>query len=315
MSDGDVVDEVRIGVIAGSGMAEALAGEGGEAHDVDTPFGKPSAPIVGTRWEGTEVFVLQRHGAGHRFNPSAVPYRANVFALKALGVTHVLASAAVGSLREDVHPGELMIPDQLIDRTLNRPRSFYDDCAVHAEFAEPYCPVMRRWLLEAADRQAERDGGGSGGSGGDARRVHRSGTMVVMEGPSFSTRAESRMFRQWGGDVIGMTGLPEARLAREAEMAYAAIAMPTDYDSWKPHEGPADSLLEEIIGNLQVAVASNLSLVKEALRQVGRLRREPSPAHRALEHGIWTRRDAIDPAEIERLRPLWGRHFDPPPAG
>ena len=308
MSDGDVVDEVRIGVIAGSGMGEALAGEGGETLDVDTPFGKPSAPIVKTRWEGTDVFVLQRHGAGHRFSPSAVPYRANVFALKALGVTHVLASAAVGSLREDVHPGELMIPDQLIDRTLDRPRTFYDHCAVHAEFAEPFCPVVRRWLLDAADRQAE-------AAGADSRRVHRSGTMVVMEGPSFSTRAESRMFRQWGGDVIGMTALPEARLAREAELAYATLAMSTDYDSWKHQEGPVDSLLEEIIANLQVAVAASLSLVREALRHTGRLRREPSPAHEALKHGIWTQRDAIDPAEVERLRPLWGRHFAPPAAG
>lgn len=302
MSDGTVVDEVKVGVIAGSGMGEALAGEGGETLDVDTPFGKPSSPIVKTRWEGTEVFVLQRHGPGHCFNPSQVPYRANIFALKQLGVTHVLASAATGSLREDVHPGELMILDQIIDRTLHRPRTFYDHCAVHVEFSEPYCPVMRRWLIEASERQAAE-------ASEKSRRVHHSGTMVVMEGPSFSTRAESRMYRQWGGDVIGMTGLPEARLVREAEMAYASIAMPTDYDSWKPREESPDSLLEEIIGNLQVAVASSLSLVKEALRNTARLRREPSPAHEALKHGIWSQRGAIDPAEVERLRPLWGRHF------
>ena len=305
MPDGDVVDEVKVGVLAGSGMADALAGEGGEALDVDTPFGRPSSPVVQTRWEGTEVFVLPRHGPGHRLNPSAVPYRANVFALKSLGVTHVLASAAVGSLREDVHPGELMIPDQLIDRTLGRERTFYDRLAVHAEFAEPFCPVMRRWLIEASERLTR--AGADGGE--DHRRVHDRGTMVVMEGPSFSTRAESRMFRQWGGDVIGMTGLPEARLAREAEMAYATIAMPTDYDSWKPVEGDGAPLSEEIRGNLQVAVAASLSLMREALRNTGRLRREPSPAHRALEHGIWTNRDAIDPAEVERLRPLWNRHF------
>lgn len=302
MSESNTVAEVKVGVIAGSGMGEALAGEGGETLEVETPFGAPSSPIVKTRWEGTEVFVLQRHGAGHIHNPSAVPYRANVFALKKLGVTHVLASAACGSLREDVHPGELMILDQLIDRTLHRPRTFFDACAVHVEFAEPYCPVMRRWLIDASERQAAK-------ASEEARRVHHSGTMVVMEGPSFSTRAESRMYRQWGGDVIGMTGLPEARLAREAEMAYAAIAMPTDYDSWKPHEGPVESLLEEIIGNLQVAVAANLSLVKEALRNTARLRLEPSPAHDALKYGIWTQRDAIPPEEVERLRPLWGRHF------
>lgn len=308
MAQGDVVEEVRVGVIAGSGMGEALAGEGGETLEVDTPFGPPASPIVKTRWEGTDVFVLQRHGADHRFNPSAVPYRANVCALSQLGVTHVLASAAVGSLREDVQPGELMIPDQLIDRTLNRPRTFFESAAVHTEFGEPFCPVMRRWLVEASERLGAADAGTAGGDDA-ARRVHRQGTMVVVEGPSFSTRAESRMYRQWGGDVVGMTGLPEARLAREAEMAYATIAMPTDYDSWKTAEGDADSLLQEIIGNLQVAVASSLSLVREALRHTGRLRREASPAHRALDHAIWTQKSAIDPAEVERLRPLWGRHF------
>ena len=303
MAEGDVVEEVKVGVIAGSGMADALAGEEGEPVEVDTPFGKPSSPIVRTRWHDTEVLVLQRHGPGHVFNPTAVPYRANVFALKALGVTHVLASAATGSLRDDIHPGELVILDQLIDRTTHRPRTFYEHCAVHAEFAEPFCPVMRRWLIDAAERRAA-------DADEDAGQVHRQGCMVVMEGPSFSTRAESRMFRQWGGDVIGMTGLPEARLAREAEMAYASIAMPTDYDSWKPREDSPDSLLEEIIGNLQVAVASTLSLVREALRNTNRLRREPSPTHDALRHGIWTRKEHIDPAEVERLRPLWGRHFD-----
>ncbi|BAM04052.1 putative S-methyl-5-thioadenosine phosphorylase [Phycisphaera mikurensis NBRC 102666] len=305
------MDEVKVGVIAGSGMGEALAEEGGEAITVETPFGPPASPIVKTRWEGTDVFVLQRHGPRHAFNPSAVPYRANVCALKQLGVTHVLASAAVGSLREDVQPGELMILDQLIDRTLGRPRTFFDAAAVHVEFAEPFCPVMRRWLIEAADRLS----GGGANEQSDQRRVHRQGTMMVMEGPSFSTRAESRMYRQWGGDVIGMTGLPEARLAREAEMAYASLAMPTDYDSWKPGEAASESLLEEILGNLQVAVASSLSLVREALRHTGRLRREASPAHRALDHAIWTQKADIDPAEVQRLQPLWGRHFPTHDAG
>ena len=292
--------DIRIGIIGGSGLGEALGGEEGRTHDLDTPFGRPSSTIVETRWADTPVFLLPRHGPGHVLNPTAVPYRANLFALKSLGVTHVLASGACGSLREDIHPGELVILDQIIDRTTRRAGTFYERAAVHVEFADPFCPVMRRWLLGAAGR-----------ADGERTRVHDGGCYVCMEGPGFSTRAESRMHRQWGGDVIGMTLMPEAKLAREAELAYAAIAMPTDYDSWRDREGASgEALLQEIIGNLQRATAANLALMRAALADVSRLREQRSPAHDALTLAIWTRKPGIPPEEVERLRPLWGRHFE-----
>jgi len=301
---------VKLAIIGGSGLGDALGSEQGTAHTLDTPFGKPSGPIVEVQWGGAPVLMLQRHGDGHVCNPSAVPYRANLFALKTLGVTHILASGATGSLREHLHPGELVIVDQVIDKTFKRPNTFYENAAVHVELAEPFCPVMRRWLVQAARRLNTQQPG---------LNIHDGGTYVCMEGPAFSTRAESEMHRQWGGDLIGMTVMPEARLAREAEIAYAMIAMPTDYDCWKPHTlgtpaAPGSSnepsaLLEEIIGNLKRATAANIALMKEALSDPSVLLDQPSPAHEALALGIWSDKSKIDPQEIQRLGPLWGRHF------
>ncbi len=300
--------DLMIGVIGGTGLAEALAGEAGEARTVETPFGPPSAPITMTEWHGTPIAILPRHGPGHVFNPTRVPYRANVFALKALGVTHVLASGATGSLREHIHPGELVVVDQVIDRTRHRPSTFYERAAVHVEFAEPFCPVMRRWLIETRKR-AQTD---KRATELDLVKLHERGTYVCMEGPAFSTRAESELHRTWGGDLIGMTVMPEAKLAREAEMAYALVAMPTDYDCWRPHDPdtPARALLEEIIGNLKKASANNARLMKAALADVSVLRAQRSPAHDALALGIWSDKAQIDREEVERLRPLWGRYFE-----
>ncbi|MEM1353960.1 MAG: S-methyl-5'-thioadenosine phosphorylase [Planctomycetota bacterium] len=288
----------KIAIIGGSGLGQALGAQAdpqARQHDLDTPFGKPSAPILEIDWEGTAVFLLQRHGIGHIHNPTAVPYRANIFALKQLGVTHILASGATGSLREHIHPGELVLVDQIIDKTTKRPNTFYEHAAVHVEFADPVCPVMRRWLLNAATRLTA------------DLKLHETGTYICMEGPAFSTRAESEMHRAWGGDLIGMTAMPEAKLAREAEIAYALVAMPTDYDCWKPHDPntPAQALLEEIIGNLNQATAANIALMKEALRETSALA-EPSPAHSALKLGIWSEKSKLDPAEVDRLSTLWG---------
>jgi 5'-methylthioadenosine phosphorylase len=293
---------LRIGIIGGSGLGEGLRGALGAdlaERGFDTPFGPPAAPLLVGEVEGVPVALLQRHGHGHRFNPTAVPHRANVYALKLAGCTHVVASGATGSLREDIHPGEVVLCDQLIDRTVARPRSFFDGAAVHVEFAEPFCPVMRGWL-EAA------------GATLPGVRLHGRGTYVCMEGPSFSTRAESALHRQMGGDVVGMTALPEARLAREAEMAYALLALPTDYDCWRPRDGAAAdgaSLLREIMGNLERAASACLALVRAALRDVAPLRRRPSPAHDALRLAIWSDRSAIEPAQVKRLAALWGRYF------
>ncbi len=295
--------ELRIGIIGGTGLGEALAEavnvDDLQTHDCETPFGKPSASIVTGRFGDVPIALLQRHGKGHLLNPAAVPSRANIYALKALGCTHILASGAAGSLREEIEPGDLVICDQLIDKTDGRPRTFYERCAVHVEFSEPFCPVMRRWLLQAAQESSE-------------AMVHEVGAYVCMEGPSFSTRAESEMHRQWGGDLIGMTALPEARLAREAELAYALIALPTDYDAWRSREATIDqsSLLGEIIGNLNRATAAAIDLIKGALRNVSILREHPSAAHEALRLAIWSDKSQIDPVEIERLAVLWGRYFN-----
>lgn len=293
---------IRIGIIGGSGMGERLAADFAEAadtHNIETPFGKTSGPIMTGRVNDTEVALLSRHGDGHMLNPSAVPYRANIFALKTLGVTHIVASGATGSLREQIHPGDLVLVDQAIDKTDGRARTFFERAAVHVEFADPCCEVMRSWLSTHAEAAS--------------LAHHQHGTYVCMEGPAFSTRAESEMHRQWGGDVIGMTALPEARLAREAEIAYALVALPTDYDCWRVdgHTGPmtGESLIAEIIGNLNRASDAFVALVRAALTDTETLRSHRSLAHDALALGIWSDKTKIDPAEIERLRPIWGRHF------
>lgn len=290
--------DIRIGIIGGSGLGDALGAEQGESREVQTPFGKPSSPITLARWHGVDIAILQRHGPGHLFNPSQVPYRANIFALKALGVTHIVASGATGSLREEIHPGELVIPDQVIDKTTRRANTFYEHAAVHVEFSEPFCPVTRAWLIAAGRRQA-------------GVKVHEAGTYICMEGPAFSTRAESMLHRAWGGSLIGMTIMPEAKLAREAEIAYAVVSLPTDYDCWKPHPAGVSQheLLKEIIGNLQTATRLSIGLIKQALADVSELRARPSPAHSALQLAIWSDKSRIDPAEVRRLDVLWGRHF------
>lgn len=301
--DGTNDGNIRIGIIGGTGIGDALSEQTGQSREIDTPFGAPSSPIVLTQWHGVDIAILKRHGPGHTYNPSKVPYRANVYALKSLGVTHIVASGATGSLREHIRPGHLVLVDQLIDKTYKRSNTFYEHAAIHVEMAEPFCPVMRRWLREAAKRL-------------DGVTVHTTGTYVVMEGPSFSTRAESNMHRAWGGDLIGMTCMPEAKLAREAEIAYATVALPTDYDCWRtrhqddPDDADASDLLNEILGNLEKATANSIELIRAALSDVSILRAESSPAHAALELAIWSDKSKIDPAQVDRLKMLWGRYFE-----
>ncbi len=296
MNDHDVI---KIAVIGGSGLGEALQADDATEHFPDTPFGKPSAPILETTIDGVPTLLLRRHGIGHVHNPSAVPYRANLFALKQLGATHVIASGAVGSLRESMEPRHLVLPDSVIDKTVQRPNTFYEHAAVHVALAEPFCPVLRKLLTDAAT---------------DDVTLHDRGTYVCMEGPSFSTKAESHMHRLWGGDLIGMTLMPEAKLAREAELPYAALCLVTDYDCWRDTDhgdaAPQD-LLMEIIGHLKAATANAMSVIKQAIALAGDRRDDllACPARDALALGIWSDKSKIDPAEVERLRPLWGRHF------
>ncbi len=275
--------KVKIGIIGGSGLGDALCGQtAGTRREVDTPFGAPSDAIIETAWAGTDVAVLNRHGAGHLIGPTMVNYRANIYALKAVGCTHVIASGAVGSLREQIAPKHLVIADQVIDKTCRRVGSFFDEFfAAHVELASPFCPVLRQHLLACADAVET--------------TVHDGGTYVCMEGPAFSTRAESEMHRAWGGDLIGMTVMPEAKLAREAELAYALVALPSDYDCWRPHPTDIDSheLLTEIIGNLTEATANAITLIKAAVERFAEIADQPCGAHSALELAIWSDREKI----------------------
>ena len=286
--------QVELGVIGGTGLGEALVKEaGGEQVPVDTPFGLPSSTPV-----------LARHGAGHRFNPSTVPYRANIWALKKLGVRAIVASGATGSLREEIEPGHLVLCDQVIDKTFRRHRTFFDEGIVaHVEFADPFCDRLRRLLIEAGQRVEA--------------TVHDRGTYVCMEGPQFSTRAESHMHRSWGGDLIGMTCMPEAKLAREAELCYALIALPTDYDCWRAvkHRNVEaqkdrvgeDELLQEILGNLQRATDGAMALLREALKLMAG-GQSKCRCHDALKLAIWSDLSRIEPAVRKRLAPLIGRY-------
>eukprot|EP00899_Mesostigma_viride_P008262 jgi/Mesvir1/17437/Mv08715-RA.1 len=290
-----------LGVIGGTGVGSAFAdAEGVRTVEVDTPFGKPSGPITIYKWGDAEVAFLSRHGPGHRFNPSNVPYRANIFALKAIGVTTIIASGAVGSLREEIAPGDLVIVDQIIDKTFKREGTFYSqDMVVHVEMSHPFCPTLRQRILEVSEQVTGN------------RKVHAKGTYVCMEGPAFSTKAESLMHRMWGGDVIGMTVMPEAKLAREAEMSYAVIALATDYDCWKEHTGDRHELLNIIIKNLQVATENAIHLIKAAVQSLKERPIEDCDAFHALELAIWSAKDKVPAGVVEPLRPLVGNYFPP----
>ena len=294
------MDNAMIGLIGGTGLGEALTrGAKGELKEVDTPFGRPSGPILMAEIEGQRVAILARHGKGHRFNPSQVPYRANIFALKQLGVTHILASGAVGSLRDSIAPRHLVVCDQVIDRTTRPGKTFFDDLVVHVGFADPFCPSLRGLLVECGM--------------GMATTVHTRGTYVCMEGPQFSTRAESLLHREWGADLIGMTCMPEAKLAREAEICYALIAIPTDYDCWRPHEPGAspDAVMESIIANVEAGTAGAIALMKAAVPRIAETVGPECGCRSALAQAIWTDPGSIDPKVLERLGPLVGKYVKP----
>jgi len=289
---------VVVGVIGGTGLGEALGTLGaGEVREVETPFGPPSSAITLTEVAGVPVALLARHGEGHVKNPSTVPYRANLWALKSLGVTHVLASGAVGSLREEVQPRHLVIPDQVIDRTHRRASTFFDDLAVHVELAQPFCPTLRNVLVKAGT--------------GLPTRLHQGGTYVCMEGPQFSTRAESELHRSWGASLIGMTAMPEAKLAREAEICYALVALPTDYDCWKPHPATLDQakLLEEILGNVKAATQNAVDLIRRTIPQMASLAERPCSCQSALALAIWSDRARIPAEARQKLAPILGRYL------
>ena len=282
----------HIGIIGGSGIYEAGALDEAQQIPVSSPFGEPSGPVTMGRLEGVRFTFLARHGAGHRLPPSAVNYRANIDALKRCGVTDVLALSAIGSLREDLAPGHFVVPDQFIDRTEGRERSFFGaGLTAHVGLADPVCPRLAEHAAAAAE------GGGA--------TVRRGGTYVAIEGPQFSTRAESALYRQWGADVIGMTAMPEARLAREAELPYAVLGMVTDYDCWREGEGvDAAAILAVMQANVEKARAALVELARALPEE-----RAPSPIDRALDGAIMTPRAAWDRRTAARLDAVAARYL------
>jgi len=283
------MSEAITAIIGGTGLGDILAEHltGVEKLSVETPFGAPSSHIITGRMGGRRVAFLNRHGDGHRFGPSAVPYRANVYALKKLGVRSIIASGAVGSLRQEIAPKDVVVADQVIDKTFRRAGSFFDGYgAVHCEMAHPFCDRLRKRITESA--------------AGISAKVHPKGTYVCMEGPQFSTRAESLMHQKWGGDLIGMTAMPEAKLAREAQMCYALVALVSDYDCWREGHAGADkqALLKEIIDNLQAATANAITLIGRTLADGAGLCDENCPCRKSLELAVWTDKKVI-PKEMQ----------------
>lgn len=282
-----------IGFIGGSGIYEALPLENTREEHVETPYGDPSAPVtIGEFGDtGREVAFLPRHGSDHGRSPTNLPYRANVYALKTVGVTHVFASNAVGSLKEELEPGTLVIPDQIVDRTRHREMTFYGDgIVVHQPFAEPYSPELVDHLTEAAR--------------GTDVEVAKGGTYVCIEGPQYSTRAESEFYRSQGWDLVGMTAIPEAKLAREAEIAYATVAGVTDYDVWKED---SEVTLQEVLENAEKNQEAIKSVVEEAIRTLPE--DHECPAHSALEGTVNTPTEAIPAETRERVDPLVGEYL------
>jgi 5'-methylthioadenosine phosphorylase len=283
----------HIGVIGGSGLAAGIELEEAQEIAVSSPFGAPSGPVR-TGWLGGVRFTfLARHGAGHALPPSAVNYRANIDVLKRCGVTDLVALSAIGSLREEMSPGHMVMVDQFIDRTQGRAGSFFGTGLVaHVSLADPVCPRLSGMVGAAAE------------AAGAA--VHGAGCYLAMEGPQFSTRAESRVYRAWGADVIGMTGMPEARLAREAELPYAMLGMVTDYDCWREEEAGVE------VSHVLEVMHANARVARDALRHLAAnlpAERAPSPIDRALDHALITVPEARDPALVARLDAVACRLF------
>ncbi|MGH9173973.1 MAG: S-methyl-5'-thioadenosine phosphorylase [Vicinamibacterales bacterium] len=288
------MQQPSLGIIGGSGLYNLGSLSQVEIIDIETPWGRPSDAVRVGQIDGHPVAFLSRHGAGHRLSPSEVPYAANVCALKMLGVTTLVSISAVGSLREELRPRSFVVPDQTIDRTVGRRRSFFDDGVVaHVSMADPFCPELSAAL--AAHAQA------------GELPVSRGGTYVAIEGPQFSTRAESALFRSWGASVIGMTALPEARMAREAELCYACLAMVTDYDVWHEQEGPVT--VEGVLANLRAmteavqAIVTSLASAPEHECRSG--------CRDALANAIATDPRVVTPATRSRLSPIAGRYLRP----
>ncbi|PLY03139.1 MAG: S-methyl-5'-thioadenosine phosphorylase [Desulfuromonas sp.] len=285
-----------IGVIGGSGLYEIEGLTDVREMTLDTPFGAPSDVFITGTLGDVQMVFLPRHGRGHRLLPSEVNYRANIYGMKTLGVEQIISVSAVGSMKEEIVPGHIVIPNQFFDRTQGkRASTFFGHGVVgHVQFADPVCNDLST-LLAASAREV-------------GATVHEGGTYICIEGPNFSTRAESNIFRSWGVDIIGMTNLPEARLAREAEICYATVALATDYDCW--HEGHDDVSVEAVIAIIHQNVATARNIIKTAAEKIGAERRERTCAcSEALKFAIMTDKTLIPDATKEALEPLIGKYL------
>jgi 5'-methylthioadenosine phosphorylase len=281
-----------LGVIGGSGLYGMEGLNNVRQVGVRTPFGSPSDAVTVGELEGRTLAFLPRHGRGHRIGPSEINYRANIFALKKIGATAILSISAVGSMKESIRPGDIVVVDQFYDHTRFRPGTFFaDGIAGHIAFADPVCPILSEVAWTAARKVV--------------RRVHRGGTYLCMEGPAFSTRAESKIYRKWGVDVIGMTNMPEAKLAREAELCYATLALATDYDCW--HASGGDVSVEAILAILRRNVENSKKIVREVARRLPL--RGVCGCGEALKYALITDRSRIPAAARKRLSPIIGKYL------
>ena len=288
--------EAKIGIIGGSGLYKMNALTNVQEINLTTPFGNPSDAIIIGQLEGTTVAFLARHGRNHHLLPTELPFRANIHAMKQLGVEYIVSASAVGSLKEEAKPLDMVIPDQFIDRTKNRDATFFGAGLVaHIAFGDPICPNLANIVGDAVESLNLTES-----------NLHRGGTYLCMEGPAFSTKAESNLYRSWDATVIGMTNLTEAKLAREAEIAYATLALVTDYDCW--HEDHDNVTVEMIIGNLQKNAVNAQMVIKETVKQL-KINPPESIAHSALKFAILTPPDKIPVATREKLALLTKKYF------
>jgi 5'-methylthioadenosine phosphorylase len=286
------MEKIKIGIIGGSGLYDMAELEDREVVSVETPFGPPSDSLLLGSLRGKRVAFLARHGRGHRITPSELNFRANIYALKSLGVERILSASAVGSLRSNFAPLDIVLPDQFVDRTQGRISSFFGSGLVgHVAFADPICPD----LAAQVQRGAEKIG----------IKIKKGGTYVCIEGPAFSTRAESRLYQSWGMDIIGMTNLQEAKLAREAEICYVTMALITDYDCW--HDSHESVSVEMIVGNLRQNSRNAQSIILQTVRDMDEVRR--CNCGDALKYALLTDKDRIPPETIRRLDCIVGKYL------
>ena len=291
------LSNARVGVIGGSGLYAIAGLEDEQELAVETPFGLPSDRLRVGRIEGVDTVFLARHGLHHQLLPREVPYRANLWAMRSLGVRWLISVSAVGSLQASIQPRDMVVPDQFIDRTQQRPPTFFGEgCVAHVSLAEPFCSRLSQLVSEAAEASLPK-----------GHALHRGGTYLCMEGPAFSTRAESELYRSWGCSVIGMTNHTEARLAREAELAYASLSMVTDFDCW--HQDHDAVTVEMVMGNLRANAMATEPILRTLMQRIS-AERPASPAHTALANALVTSKEVV-PQETRRkldlfTAPYWG---------